>query len=130
MAQLASAHHMATTHCFDDKPKFVCAQCSTTVALVDELISKAFSGREGRAFLLHSACNVKLGKQEQRQLLTGVHTVADIFCVTCQTRLGWTYLKASEPSQKYKEGKYLLERERIFKDNAWELNDIDVEHRE
>lgn len=80
--------------------------------------------------LLHSACNVKLGKQEQRQLLTGVHTVADIFCVTCQTRLGWTYLKASEPSQKYKEGKYLLERERIFKDNAWELNDIDVEHRE
>ncbi len=94
--------------------------------------------------LLHSACNVKLGKQEQRQLLTGVHTVADIFCVNCQTRLGWTYLKASEPSQKYKEGtsplahmaslitrvpgKYLLERERIFKDNSWELNDVDTEH--
>ncbi|KAG8803008.1 hypothetical protein FRC16_007942 [Serendipita sp. 398] len=118
------------SQCFDDKPKFVCAQCSTTVALTDELISKAFSGREGRAFLLHSACNVKLGKQEQRQLLTGVHTVADIFCVTCQTRLGWTYLRAVEPSQNLfisQAGKYLLERERIFKDNAWELDNLDDE---
>lgn len=93
------------------------------MALADELISKAFSGREGRAFLLHSACNIKLGAHEQRQLLTGVHTVADIFCVGCSTRLGWTYLRAFEVSQRYKEGKYLFERERIFKDNAWELDD-------
>jgi hypothetical protein len=68
--------------------------------------------------------------------------VADIFCVGCSSRLGWTYLRAYDPTQKYKEGKpqfasyvfcfmtnisragkYLIESERIFKDNAWELDD-------
>jgi Yippee zinc-binding/DNA-binding /Mis18, centromere assembly len=38
---------------------------------------------------------------------TGVHTVADIFCVGCGDRLGWFYHKASDQSQKYKEGKPL-----------------------
>ncbi|EIN11257.1 yippee-like protein, partial [Punctularia strigosozonata HHB-11173 SS5] len=73
-------------------------------ALQDELISKAFSGRDGRGFLLHSATNVRLGKKEDRQLLTGVHTVADVYCVGCNDRLGWYYMKAAEASQKYKEG--------------------------
>jgi hypothetical protein len=76
---------------------------------------------------------------------TGVHTVADIFCTGCGTRLGWHYFKASETSQKYKEGKlvmasirlcngcawhnhrhpgkFLLERERLFKENKWKLDD-------
>jgi len=75
------------------------------------------------ASLLHSAVNVKLGKKEDRTLLTGVHTVADIFCVGCNDRLGWYYVKASDVSQKYKEGKYLFERAKIVKDNAWQLDD-------
>jgi hypothetical protein len=44
-------------------------------ALQDELVSKAFSGREGRALLMHSLMNVQVGKSEDRTLLTGVHTV-------------------------------------------------------
>jgi len=106
-----------------DKPNFSCSQCSAVLALQDELISKAFAGREGRAYLFHSAVNVKLGKREDRSLLTGVHTVADVFCVGCNDRLGWYYVKASESSQKYKEGKFLLEREKIIKDNAWTVDD-------
>ena len=35
-----------------------------------------------------------------------MHTVADVFCVGCNDRLGWYYVKASDPSQKYKEGKH------------------------
>ena len=38
---------------------------------------------------------------------TGVHTVADVTCVGCHDRLGWFYHKASNYSQKYKEGGYL-----------------------
>lgn len=89
---------------YKDKPHYACAQCSAVLALQDELISKAFSGREGRGFLMHSAVNVKLGKKEDRSLLTGMHTVADVFCIGCNDRLGWYYVKASDPSQKYKEG--------------------------
>jgi hypothetical protein len=71
--------------------------------------------------LMHSAVNLRMGNKEDRPLLTGVHTVADVFCVGCDDRLGWYYHKASDQSQKYKEGKYLLERERLVKDNTWTL---------
>ncbi|KAG7098485.1 hypothetical protein E1B28_000430 [Marasmius oreades] len=107
---------------YDGHGTYSCSKCSAVVALQDELISKSFSGRDGRGFLMHSATNVKLGNKEERPLLTGVHTVADVFCVGCNERLGWYYHKASEYSQKYKEGKYLLEREKLFKDNAWTLD--------
>lgn len=40
---------------------------------------------------------------------TGVHTVADVFCLGCNERLGWYYLKASDHSQKYKEGDFHYE---------------------
>ncbi|KAH7923146.1 yippee-domain-containing protein [Leucogyrophana mollusca] len=104
-------------------PTYICSQCSAVIALQDELISKSFSGRDGRGFLMHSAVNVKLGKKEDRPLLTGVHTVADVFCVGCNDRLGWYYHKAADYSQKYKEGKYLLEREKLIKENAWKLDE-------
>lgn len=74
---------------------------------------------------------------------TGVHTVADVFCLGCDDRIGWYYHKASDYSQKYKEGesrpgnkccnracltiaqsgKYLLEREKLIKENAWTLDE-------
>ncbi|ESK92050.1 yippee-domain-containingprotein [Moniliophthora roreri MCA 2997] len=108
---------------YEGHPTYSCAKCSAVVALQDETISKSFSGRDGRGFLMQSATNVKLGSKEERPLLTGVHTVADVFCLGCNERLGWYYHKASEYAQKYKEGKYLLEREKLIKENAWQLEE-------
>lgn len=85
-------------------PTYVCAKCGTTLALQDELISKAFSGRDGKAFLFFSILNARMGPREDRQLLTGLHTVADLNCITCQRSVGWCYLRAFEASQRYKEG--------------------------
>ncbi|KAF9033282.1 yippee-domain-containing protein [Hymenopellis radicata] len=104
-------------------PIYSCSKCSCVIALQDELISKAFSGRDGRGYLIYSATNVKLGRKEERALLTGTHTVQDVFCVGCNDRLGWFYHKAADFSQKYKEGKYLLEREKLIKENQWSLDD-------
>ncbi|KAH9836709.1 yippee zinc-binding/DNA-binding /Mis18, centromere assembly-domain-containing protein [Rhodofomes roseus] len=112
----------STVDVYHDRATFSCAKCAAVLALQDELISKSFSGREGRGYLMHSAVNVSMGKKEDRPLLTGVHTVADVFCVGCKERVGWYYYKASDHSQKYKEGKYLLERERLVKDNKWKLD--------
>ena len=39
-----------------------------------------------------------------------VCSVSDIFCKRCETLVGWTYAKAYEASQKYKEGKYIIEK--------------------
>ena len=80
---------------------------------------QAFQGRHGRAYLFNDAVNVTLGPSEDRMLITGLHTVADIFCTCCNTNLGWKYEQAYEDSQKYKEGKYIIEKARVMKVRDW-----------
>ena len=46
-------------------------------------------------------------------LITGMHTVCDIQCSMCGNVLGWKYETAYEESQKYKEGKYILEKAKV-----------------
>ena len=41
--------------------------------------------------------------------MTGVHSVADVKCVGCARVVGWTYLWAADPAQRYKFGKVVLE---------------------
>lgn len=43
-------------------------------------------------------------------MTTGMHVVCDVFCLGCMACLGWQYVCAFEKSQKYKEGKVILER--------------------
>jgi Yippee zinc-binding/DNA-binding /Mis18, centromere assembly len=43
-------------------------------------------------------------------LITGLHSVCDISCTRCHSIVGWTYAKAYEQSQKYKEGKFIVEK--------------------
>ncbi|XP_057488388.1 protein yippee-like At5g53940, partial [Actinidia eriantha] len=73
----------------------------------------AFLCRRGKAYLFSNAVNTTVGPQEERVMLSGMHTVADIFCCCCGQIVGWKYEAAHEKSQKYKEGKFVLERGRI-----------------
>lgn len=43
--------------------------------------------------------NVTVGAKEDRLMMTGLHTVADIYCVKCGSVVGWTYVrgKRKEP---------------------------------
>ncbi|WVO22782.1 uncharacterized protein IAS62_004120 [Cryptococcus decagattii] len=114
-----SSPSSATSSGTYDKPIFACHSCSKVVALQDELVSKAFNGRSGRAYLMNSTINTSLGKIEERKLLTGTHTVADLLCASCKGSLGWMYIKAPNGDQRYKEGRYILEAARIIKENNW-----------
>jgi Yippee zinc-binding/DNA-binding /Mis18, centromere assembly len=76
-----------------------------------------FQGRHGRAYLINSVANVMVGPREDRLLITGLHTVADIHCSECHDVLGWKYEKAFEEEQKYKEGKFILEKAKLMKEN-------------
>lgn len=38
--------------------------------------------------------NVGCGPAEERVLLTGLHAVADIYCESCKTMLGWKYVSS------------------------------------
>mmetsp|Transcript_22698 Transcript_22698/g.30021 ORF Transcript_22698/g.30021 Transcript_22698/m.30021 type:complete len:215 (+) Transcript_22698:1059-1703(+) len=64
----------------------------------------------GRAYLFDQCVNVTVGPAEDRLLITGLHSVCDIFCKRCKGMVGWTYAKAYESSQKYKEGKFIIEK--------------------
>lgn len=63
-----------------------------------------------RRLMLASRVNITLSSSEQRQLMTGLHVVADVFCVCCKRSIGWHYEHATDPSQKYKEGKFVAEK--------------------
>ncbi|KAF8480929.1 Yippee/Mis18 [Russula ochroleuca] len=87
-----------------------CLSCRTHLTTIHSMISRAFNGQHGRAYLFEDVVNVIEGEPNDRQMTTGNHTVRDIYCCKCKTILGWKYEKAYEQSQKYKEGKYILER--------------------
>ena len=98
-----------------------CMCCASDIGFASQVISKGFTGRHGRAFLVApSLRNVRVGRSENRQLVTGWHVVADITCGTCATKLGWKYVDAKEASQRYKVGKFILETERVVTHRSWE----------
>ncbi|KAH7118764.1 yippee zinc-binding/DNA-binding /Mis18, centromere assembly-domain-containing protein [Dendryphion nanum] len=129
-----------------------CAKCLTDLLPTTSIISKGFTGRHGRAYLVsppppstlhpqnshstHSTIdpdfrpgdipNVATLKPVPRQLVTGAHTVSDVSCRVCGTILGWKYVDAEEEAQKYKVGKFILETKRVIKGVGWEAQE-DVE---
>ncbi|KAI8926406.1 yippee-like protein [Entophlyctis helioformis] len=92
---------------------FACTTCKTHLSTHEAIISKAFQGQHGKAFLFNQVVNIYEGKPENRHMTTGLHTVRDIYCTYCQTVVGWKYDKAFEETQKYKEGRFILERQLI-----------------
>ncbi|KAI1331876.1 yippee zinc-binding/DNA-binding /Mis18, centromere assembly-domain-containing protein [Xylariaceae sp. FL0255] len=115
-----------------------CSTCGTDFAFTSQIVSKGFTGRHGRAYLVSppedgdgrleaNLINVKIGKSEQRILVTGSHVVADIHCNTCRAKVGWKYVDAKEEAQKYKIGKFILETQRTINYKSWEdatLNEV------
>lgn len=100
---------------------YSCIHCRAHLANHDELISKLFQGNHGRAYLFNKVVNIGCKPAVERELLTGLHAVADIYCDSCETTLGWKYEQAFVPSQKYKEGKYIIELVHMLKENNWDL---------
>ncbi|RAL36927.1 unnamed protein product [Cuscuta campestris] len=94
-----------------------CKHCATPLALSHHIVSKSFHCKHGKAYLFSNVVNVTCGPHEERKMMTGLHTVADIFCVQCGSIVGWKYEIAHEKDQKYKEGKSVLERFKIVGPN-------------
>ncbi|KAK6943116.1 Yippee/Mis18/Cereblon [Dillenia turbinata] len=93
---------------------YSCKHCETHLAVAEDVISRTFHCRHGKAYLLDKVVNVTVGEKEERMMMTGLHTVVDLFCVGCGEILGWKYEIAYEKNQKYKEGKFILERFKIL----------------
>lgn len=96
-----------------DGRTYSCKFCGSHLALFKELMSKSFHCGNGKAYLFNTVVNVYAGPLEERLMTTGLHTVADIYCNCCGQNVGWKYEIAHEKSQKYKEGKFILERAKM-----------------
>ena len=123
-----------------------CSRCLTQLCSTDQVISKGFTGRHGRAYLVappaassgltppstprhhetENLPNTHTHKPVPRQLVTGAHTVSDISCMICGSVIGWKYVAAEEDSQRYKVGKFILETKRVLRGVCWE-NDNDAQ---
>ncbi|KAL4948330.1 ornithine decarboxylase antizyme-domain-containing protein [Aspergillus filifer] len=110
-----------------------CSSCAAHLCLTTQIISKGFTGRHGRAYLVSSQStvnapcptreslpNTSLKSPVLRHLVTGAHTVSDIKCAFCGSILGWKYIHAEEESQQYKIGKFILETKKVMTTPAWD----------
>ncbi|XP_069739691.1 protein yippee-like 5 isoform X1 [Narcine bancroftii] len=114
---------------------FSCANCDTILTNRSELISTRFTGATGRAFLFNKVCgngggwevflfnkvvNLQYSEVQDRVMLTGRHMVRDVSCKNCSSKLGWIYEFATEDSQRYKEGRVILERALVRESEGFE----------
>ena len=72
--------------------------------------------------------NVFVGPTSEKEMTTGVHIVSDVYCIQCCIIIGWTYIDAVEEDQKYKIGKFIIEKsymskKAIVKDGANLISD-------
>jgi hypothetical protein len=80
-AQVRSALEFNDAMVYLEGPQiYACQQCRTHLTSHDDIISKSFHGRRGRAYLFDQCVNVRIGTPEDRLLITGLHSVADMFC--------------------------------------------------
>lgn len=99
---------------------FLCANCETPLTNRTELISTRFTGATGRAFLFNRVVNLCFSEVQDRVMLTGRHMVRDVSCKNCEAKLGWVYEFATEESQRYKEGRVILERALVTEAESFE----------
>ncbi|GMJ10907.1 hypothetical protein like AT4G27740 [Hibiscus trionum] len=91
-----------------------CSNCRNPLALVEDLLSKNFIAKSGKAYMFQHAMNVVLGPKYDKQLITGRYSIADIFCSKCGEELGWKYVQAYDMKNRFKEGKFILEEIKMF----------------
>ncbi|KAB1205120.1 hypothetical protein CJ030_MR7G016764 [Morella rubra] len=101
---------------FAHRPLYSCRNCQNPIALRSDLLSKSFHGKSGPAYLFSHAMNIIVGQKEDRKLMTGLFTVADIYCSNCGEILGWKYVRAFEARQKFKEGRFVIETAKMAKE--------------
>jgi len=94
-----------------------CGQCKTHLSNHDDIISRNFRGQHGKAYLFDTVVNIFEGEPNERNMTTGRHLVRDIECKECHRVVGWKYDKAFEQTEKYKEGKFILEAELLCQVN-------------
>ena len=89
-----------------------CRACHTAILSPSLIESDQYQGGLGPAFLSLGSINSVYSHDSgyETQYTTGVYVVCDVKCKNCAVLLGKKYLISRDPSNKYKEGKILMEQ--------------------
>lgn len=100
-------------------PKILaCKNCNTHLSTTNDILSKHFQGSTGQAYLISTVLNsYEPHESTERNMTTGLHVVKDVCCLNCSNVLGWRYVQAYVEDQRYKEGKWVLEKALIIELN-------------
>jgi hypothetical protein len=122
LPSVPSGHTRPTSRPLPPIPRaLACKQCMTAITSISSLLpleaippeSRAFRGFSGKASLFTETCNVILSTPRVHLMATGAHTMQELTCSKCSTYLGWKINKASDQSERWKEGHFLMELENL-----------------
>ena len=65
------------------------------------------------SILMESRKNVRYDRPSIQLMTSGAYTIQEIVCLGCSSYLGWKMIHAHERSERWKEGKHILELEFI-----------------
>jgi len=102
-------------HYLSGSSVYICNKCNCHFANVEDLLSKGFRGSGGKAYLFKNVVNYMVGELEDRTFTSGDYTVRDLLCIQCTEVIGWRYEVSKDPSQQYKEGKFIIEKIKMTK---------------
>ncbi|KAL3154903.1 hypothetical protein ABBQ38_011440 [Trebouxia sp. C0009 RCD-2024] len=95
----------------DTLPKYCCKACGVDIASAKTVMwSDCKMGKSNESGMLFGATvnAARTGKVTVTHLATGDYEVQDVECQKCSVALGWTYLKAFNEKNKFKEGSTIL----------------------
>jgi len=92
-----------------------CLACSNPLLKEADIVSSDYRVQTGRAYLVTNAYNINFADEIQEAVYTtGQYSIKDISCMRCATKLGITYVGASDEANHYKLGKFLIAQEHLF----------------
>ncbi|CAL5193571.1 unnamed protein product [Lathyrus oleraceus] len=92
---------------------YSCKNCETPVALANHLLSRDYQCPYGRAYLFDKVVNVLDGEIEE-PIPESNSTMIHLFCVQCQSIVGFKFVLAYDEFRRYREGKFILARLKIL----------------
>ncbi|KAG2201321.1 hypothetical protein INT47_001409 [Mucor saturninus] len=88
---------------------YACSKCKTHLSTKNLRISKDFRGMYGKASLFEEVVNIKVAKKTEENIALAIFPVS----VAEAVLVGNMQIKAYEESQKYKEGRFILEQTNV-----------------
>ena len=107
----AGVHRSSSMRSHERPVIYRCKSCYCDICISSLIISKDFWGNKGEAYFVKDVLNVREdAKEVMKHMRTGQYGVKSIYCVQCDTVIGWKYITSIEPVEKYKVGKYVIEK--------------------